>query len=250
MILSEFLKEYRKGVNVATGKAFSLRMLAELLEIDQFRLQKWEQRNNLPSSDSDRNKLKAFFEIEDFEDIKESTLKKAIKDYPSKSTGIKLSTPKEVIHFGKEHPTRLTAEQYAASYGDWLGVPMYNAPITASFVESYRDESIYKPQYFLHDPRFKDCDFGAIITGDSMHGEIRHGDFVALKEIFERSFIVFGDIYYIVTDELETCKYINADPKSDDNLLLVPHNKSISPSPVPKQLIKRLYKVRGVVRGY
>ncbi len=196
--------------------------------------------------------------------IKGDSIDKILKKYPNVNpiwleTGrgemfldmnVKASAPKEIFTFGKTVPTRLTAEEYALAYGDWLGVPMYNAPITASFVETYHDNPIYKPQYYLHDPRFKDCAFGAIITGDSMYGEIRHGDFVACKEIIDRRFIVYGDIYYIVTDELETCKYINADPANPDNYLLVPHNKSISPSPVPKELVKRLYKVRGVVRGY
>ena len=166
-------------------------------------------------------------------------------------TSPKPSSPKEVILLGKHTTNRLTSEQYAESFGDWKGVPMYNNPVTASFVEAYHDESRYRPQYYLHDPRFRDCDFGAIITGDSMHSEIRHGDFIACKEVLDKSFIVFGDIYYVVaTNGLETCKYINQDPKNENNLLLVPKNDSISPSPIPKDMILRLYKVRGIVRGY
>lgn len=48
----------------------------------------------------------------------------------------KPSTPKEVILLGKHTANRLTSEQYAASFGDWKGVPMYNNPVTASFVEA------------------------------------------------------------------------------------------------------------------
>lgn len=163
----------------------------------------------------------------------------------------KASAPKEVILLGKHTPNRLTNEQYAAAFGDWKGVPMYNNPVTASFVEAYHDESRYRPQYYLHDPRFRDCDFGAIITGDSMHSEIRHGDFIACKEVTDTRFIVFGDIYYVVASNgLETCKYINQDPKNENNLLLVPKNDNISPSPIPKDMILKLYKVRGIVRGY
>lgn len=158
---------------------------------------------------------------------------------------------KDVIPLGKHVPLRLTADQYQEAFGDWEGLPMYNAPVTASFVESYRDESIYQPQYYLHDPRFRDCDFGAIITGDSMHSEIRHGDFIACKEVTDKRFIVFGDIYYVIaTNGLETCKYINVDPKDEDRLLLVAKNDKISPSPLPKDMILRLFKVRGIVRGY
>lgn len=163
----------------------------------------------------------------------------------------KLSSAKEVIMVGKQAATRMTKEQHSSSFDGWDGLPMYNNPVTASFVEAYHDESRYRPQYYLHDPRFRDCDFGAIITGDSMHSEIRHGDFIACKEVTDTRFIVFGDIYYVVASNgLETCKYVNQDPKNENNLLLVPKNDNISPSPIPKDMILKLYKVRGIVRGY
>jgi len=167
------------------------------------------------------------------------------------NTQPKLSTKKEIIPLGKQVPLRLTADQYSEAFGDWQGLPMYNTPITASFVATYRDEHTYTPQYYLHDPRFRDCDFGAIITGDSMHSEIRHGDFVVCKQIIDKSFVVYGDIYYIVSKNgLETCKYINADKTNPDNWLLVPRNEAISPSPIHREMVDKLYKVKGIVRGY
>lgn len=175
----------------------------------------------------------------------------AEENQPSLDMSIKPAKRKEVIILGKNPNQRLKPEQYAEAFGDWEGLPMYNTPITATFVETYRDENIYQPQYYLHDPRFRDCDFGAIITGDSMHSEIRHGDFVACKEVTDTRFIVYGDIYYVVASNgLETCKYVNIDPKNPDILLLVPKNEKLSPSPLPKDMLVKLYKVRGIVRGY
>lgn len=164
---------------------------------------------------------------------------------------VKASTHKEVIPLGKHVHSKLSSQQYVEAFKDWPGLPMYNMPITASFIATYRDVDTFQPQYYLHDPRFRDCDFGAIITGDSMHSEIRHGDFIACKEITDTRFIVFGDIYYVVaTNGLETCKYINADPHNPNNFLLVPRNENISPSPIPKDMILKMYKVRGIIRGY
>ncbi|CAB4126470.1 HTH_XRE domain containing protein [uncultured Caudovirales phage] len=151
---------------------------------------------------------------------------------------------KQVIPLGKHIPAR-------SADGQWIGLPMYNVPISAGFVSQYRDEGTYQPQYYLADNRFRDCNFGAIITGDSMHSEIRHGDYVVCKEINDPTFIVYGEIYYVVAKNgMETCKYINANPKDDDSLLLVPRNEKISPSPIKKEMILKLYKVRGIVRGY
>lgn len=193
-------------------------------------------------------------------EIKEEIVLLIQKRYPKvntewllNGTGTMFIEPpkKDVKLLGKHVPLRLTADQYSEAFGDWEGLPMYNAPVTASFVETYRDDSIYKPQYYLHDPRFRDCDFGAIITGDSMHSEIRHGDFIACKEVTDTRFIVYGDIYYVIaTNGLETCKYVNRDPEDRNNLLLIAKNDKISPSPLPKDMIHKLYKVRGIVRGY
>ena len=109
-----------------------------------------------------------------------------------------------------------------------------------------------------------------------MHPEIRHGDIVTCKFIEDKTFIVFGDIYYVVASNgLETCKYIqrvksisegaerrgkgsakysrydeNDIVYDDSQVLLVPYNNSIDPSPILKKMIDRLYKVRGIVRGY
>jgi SOS-response transcriptional repressor LexA len=166
-------------------------------------------------------------------------------------SGVTAGKSKEVIALGKHTHSRLKASEYKDAFSNWGGLPMYNMPITASFIASYRDEKEITPQYYLYDPRFRDCDFGAIITGDSMHSEIRHGDFIACKEIVDKSFVVFGDIYYIVAvNGLETCKYLNQDPKDENNYLLVPKNANITPSPIRKDMVLKMYKVRGIIRGY
>lgn len=165
----------------------------------------------------------------------EKRLAEAIEDF----------TGEEIVPVGKHIHRKVEG-----AFEDWPGLPMYNQPISASFVASYRDESHYEPLYYFRDPRFRDCDFGAIVTGDSMHSEIRHGDFIVCKEIKDSSFIVYGDIYYVVAKNgLETCKYLH--PGNDEEtLLLVPRNESIKPSPIRKEMITKLYKVRGIVRGY
>lgn len=165
-----------------------------------------------------------------------------------------ISNRKEITLLGKNPNQRLKPEDFADAFPGWDGLPMYNTPITATFIETYRDENqnSYRPQYYLHDPRFKDCDFGAIVTGDSMHSEIRHGDYVMCKEIHDKRFIVYGDIYYVVASNgLETCKYVNKDPDDPkNNLLLVPRNEKLDSSPLPKDMLVRLYKVKGILRGY
>jgi Peptidase S24-like len=178
--------------------------------------------------------------------LSESWFDELQRELDGSETQASIGAPKEIHLIGKH-----VAHKATTTFGNWPGLPMYNVPITASFIETYRDETYFTPAYRLLDPRFRDCNFGTIVTGDSMHSEIRHGDHVICQEITDKSFIVYGDIYYVVADNgLETCKYINADPRSEDNVLLVARNENISPSPIRRTAIKRLFKVRGVLRAY
>lgn len=170
---------------------------------------------------------------------------------------------KEIIALGKRVPTRLSPEAFAEAFPDWDGVPVYNTEVNASFITRYEDEgNKWEPLYYLRDPQFKECNFAARIAGDSMHSEIRHGDYIVCMEIEDKTDIIFGDIYYVITTGgLQTCKYINAyevynedrtaKPRYDESkVMLVPKNDSISPTPLAKDRIARLYKVRGIIRGY
>lgn len=176
----------------------------------------------------------------------------------------KYISKKEIIALGKKVPMRLKEEEFAEAFPEWEGVPVYNVEVSASFVTKYtEEESRWEPLYYLRDPQFRDCDFAARIAGDSMHAEIRHGDYIICQEVIDKSIIIYGEIYYVVTiNGLQTCKYVNAMPiyNADPNdmrkmydferVLLVPKNDSISPTPLNKSDISKLYKVKGIVRGY
>ncbi len=231
--------------------------LADFTGIPRDRIGKWVQQNRMPPKATDLNAINAF--VNYFTQNTFSNLKDIVDNYYYDGSGVKIRSElepkagaeKTVIPLGKHAHTRLKTSEYKDAFSEWGGLPMYNLPITASFIASYRDEQGIMPQYYLYDPRFRDCDFGAIITGDSMHSEIRHGDFIACKEITDMSFVVYGDIYYVVgKNGLETCKYLNADPDDKDSFLLVPRNEKISPSPIKKDMVLKMYKVRGIIRGY
>jgi transcriptional regulator with XRE-family HTH domain len=220
-----------KGLRLKFG--LTQAALAELTGIPKGRINGWEQQGTKPKSEDFLSLSRVFETLEN--------------EYSQKNIDNKKT---KIIPVGKHVPMRIREEEFGGAYPDWEGIPMYNVPITASFVESYRDESIYTPMYYLRDPRFRDCDFGAVISGDSMHSEIRHGDFVACKRITDTRFLVYGDIYYIVASNgLETCKYINAG-KDEGEIMLHAKNEKISPSPLPKDMIMAIYKVRGIIRTY
>ncbi|MBV7529018.1 XRE family transcriptional regulator [Chitinophaga sp. sic0106] len=132
----------------------------------------------------------------------------------------------------------------------WRGVPMYDTDVNAGILSLIRDEKITEPAYYLPIPGFKDCKFGARVSGDSMYPEIRNGDYVICKELQTLDSLIYGDIYLVVThDGMETVKYVHPHEK-EDWINLVPYNKSVPTTPMPKKNIRAVYKVKGVVKGY
>jgi hypothetical protein len=87
-----------------------------------------------------------------------------------------------------------------------------------------------------------------------MYPEIRNGDLVVCKELPIDARIIFGDIYIIHTNEQETIKYVNQfedDKKAENWILAVPHNKAAGTgTPIPRNEIIKLFKVRAIFKAY
>lgn len=84
-----------------------------------------------------------------------------------------------------------------------------------------------------------------------MYPDIKSGDFIVCKEVLDPSFIAYGEAYYIVASNgLETCKLIHPDPEDDSCFLLIAKNETIPPYKIKKEMIKKIFKVRGIVRVY
>lgn len=139
------------------------------------------------------------------------------------------------------------ADRAIREFKTWRGVPIYDTQVSAGMLSIFRDEDPPEPSYYLPIPNFKDCLFGARVNGDSMYPEIRSGDFIICKEVTD---FIYGDIYMVVTaDGQETVKrvYSNDDPTK---INLVPSNKEIPVTPILKDNIIKIYKVKGVIKCY
>lgn len=126
------------------------------------------------------------------------------------------------------------------------GVPFLNVDFFASNAAAIDDITALSAEFFITIPFFRDCDFAIRVTGDSMHPKICNGDIVVVKEIRSRDFIVFGEIYLIVTktDNYRVVKYLHQDV-NDSNYLLISYNDKIKPFTMPKSELLRLFLVKG-----
>lgn len=131
------------------------------------------------------------------------------------------------------------------------GVPFYNVDFVGGFDMIFSDEKEYISYYIDFKP-YERATCWCNITGHSMEPEINHGDIIALREIKDKSFIPFGEIYAIVTkNDMRTVKRVVAGSRKG-TLTLIPSNKS--PEYTPQEIdfddILHIYEVMGCMKRF
>lgn len=92
-----------------------------------------------------------------------------------------------------------------------------------------------------------DCDFAIQISGDSMAPEYKPGDYIAVSRINDRRFIPYSTPLLLDTTEGAILKCI--EPGDDpDCLSAVSLNPHYLPYPVPKDIIRGIYRIKAVIR--
>ncbi len=124
-------------------------------------------------------------------------------------------------------------------------IPYYNYDF--SQLEFNKERKLPIPEYYIEVPVFSNCDFATICVGDSMTPEIPSGAIIALKEI-EMELLLPGEMYYIITDNYSTVKFIRMVENDHSKLRLVPKNKNeYDDAFLSKNSIRRLFLVKGVI---
>jgi len=131
------------------------------------------------------------------------------------------------------------------------GVPYYDVDFIGGFDLVFNNQ-IVAPSYYIDFLPFNDSDCWLNVTGKSMGPLIAHGDIVALKELKDwKNFLLFGEIYAVVTPEYRTIKILS---KGDDSnhFTLIPYNKSdeYSSQPIPKEIITHIFRVKGAIKKF
>lgn len=128
-----------------------------------------------------------------------------------------------------------------------VGVPYFDVDFCGGFDMMLNDQTAV-PAGYINFPQYNRADSWANISGHSMEPLISHGDIIALRKIEDwQTFILYGEIYGIMTEEYRTVKRIR---KSDnpDNLLLEPINKGYDSTEIPKAVITGVWQVLGCAK--
>lgn len=130
------------------------------------------------------------------------------------------------------------------------GKPYYNVDFLGGFDIIINDQTI-NPEYLIDFKKYEDADCWCNISGQSMEPLISNGDIIAIKQLYDwREFLLYGEVYGIVTKDMRTVKLVTKSPKGDDYLHLVPVNKSeeYQPQDIPVKLITHMFQVLGCMK--
>lgn len=142
----------------------------------------------------------------------------------------------------------IPADRPKMSYTE--GKPYYNVDFTGGFDIVLNDQTA-KPDYLIDFKKYREADCWCNITGHSMEPLISNGDIIAIKELKNwRDFILYGEAYGIVTEDMRTVKIVTKSEKGDGYLHLVPVNKSVEyqPQDIPIKLITHVFKILGCMK--
>lgn len=146
-----------------------------------------------------------------------------------------------------DRPTELEGKP-AISY--LKGKPYYNVDFLGGFDIILNDQTI-NPEYLINFKKYDDADCWCNISGHSMEPLISNGDIIAIKQLNDwREFLLYGEVYGIVTKDMRTVKVVTKSDKGDDYIHLVPVNKSeeYQPQDLPKKLITHVFRVLGCMK--
>lgn len=129
------------------------------------------------------------------------------------------------------------------------GVPYYDVDFINGFDLVLNDQSV-NPAYHIDFPQYNNADCWVNATGDSMKPLINHGDIVALRQIEDwQTYMLFGEIYAVVTNEYRTIKRVRKSTKGEEFLRFVPLNTSeFDEQDIPVTTIRSVFQVIGCAK--
>lgn len=133
----------------------------------------------------------------------------------------------------------------------------YDIEATATPMEIFNDQTVI-PSTKLDLPGFAGCDFAINVAGSSMYPSIENGSMILCKKVQDKSIILYGEVYFVVTNDYRMVKRLRKSPKkghvvcSSDN-----HNghdhpdgKTYADIDIPIDKIVHLYLVKGSIKRH
>jgi len=146
----------------------------------------------------------------------------------------------ETIPYYKKRSKQKNSQEIVARFNGG-GIPIFDVPIDAGFLERFRDDGPdYEPVGFLNIPKLRNCNFAAIISGNSMWPIMKSGTIAACIMVDNLEYFDEGEMYFVSTaNGFETVKYVQSG-ENPDELKLIPHNEKIKATVIKKSMVLRM----------
>jgi transcriptional regulator with XRE-family HTH domain len=137
-------------------------------------------------------------------------------------------------------------------------IPYVNIDITASPMSLFENPLSF-PHTNLDLPGFQGSTLAINIAGDNMHPTVSPGSIVLCKEITDKSIIMYGEIFVVVTVDYRIVKRLKPSKKKGYVIAVSDNHtshgdqdgiKSYSPVEIPIDKILKLYLVTGSIKRH
>ena len=130
------------------------------------------------------------------------------------------------------------------------GIPLIPMEAIAGFPAIDNDGVSFDDCQHYSIPEFeaKGANFLIRVSGDSMTPLYCNGDIIACRKISEIHFFQWGGVYVLDTSQGVLVKYVEECENNDDCILCVSENKRYKPFSLPKDDIRSLSTIVGLVR--
>lgn len=163
-----------------------------------------------------------------------------------------------ILKLQKEYPSLNVNEyllknnlpEYEKEYDSPKQIPFYDTEVFATISPAMSDLTAMKPETFVNIPMFSQGEYALPVSGHSMKGYINHGDWIVVRRITNKNFIVYGEPYLVITksDNFKTVKFVK-EGDSPETLTLVPYNiEQFDPQEIEKTEVLEIYQIVGLFR--
>lgn len=168
-----------------------------------------------------------------------------------KTKGTSSASPTEEQQFSTSKDTKKIAILHRdAAKKSTKGIPLIPMEAIAGFPAIDNDGVSFDDCQHYSIPEFeaKGANFLIRVSGDSMTPLYCNGDIIACRKISEIHFFQWGGVYVLDTSQGVLVKYVEECEKNDDCILCVSENKRYKPFSLPKDDIRSLSTIVGLVR--
>ena len=133
----------------------------------------------------------------------------------------------------------------------------YDIEATATPMEIFNDQTVI-PSAKLDLPGFAGCDFAINVAGSSMYPSIENGSMILCKKVNDKSIILYGEVYFVVTNDYRMVKRLRKSTKKGHVVAASdnhnghdhPDGKTYADIEIPVDKIVHLYLVKGSIKRH